>query len=338
MKLLQKAIRGMLTGACVLGLSHGAMAESISLKVSTGFPSVHGTTTEVVLPWLKELGERSGVEIDVRMFAAGSSFGGLDRQLDQVTNGLVDAAVGLAVVPRGRMPSTGMLEIPFLGTNSRSINNAFNTLYKDHFATDFKGLKLVTVLVDCSVIHTVNTPVNTLEDLRGLRLRVPSAMGAELVKAVGGVPVAMPQSQIYESLQRNVIDGAITPWDVISSLKLGEVLNHHTDNTLFCGQLWFAFNQASFDKLPDAVKTTFEEMDGEYAVNMAQDAYDRWRKEAHAFAKENGNKFHKLSDEDVASWATKVQPAIDTYLDGLEAGPVANAREIAAALSKEIAN
>lgn len=296
-----------------------ASAEELALRVSTGFPSVHSTVTEIMLPWLDALSEQSGVEIKPTLFAAGSSLGRLDRQLDQVQNGLVDAAMGLSVVPRGRMPNTELGDIPFLTKDSRTLNEALSSLADSYLAPDYKGLKLVNVFVDCSVLHTVDTPVTKLEDIKGLRIRVPSALGAELVKAVGGVPVTMPQSEIYESLQRNVIDGAITPWDVISSLKLGEVLDHHTDNFLFCGQLWFAFNQRKFEALPDAVKTTFDEINGAFAIDLAQAAYSKARETALAEAHAKGAQFHTLSPEDMAEWKALVQPAVDAYVADYEA-------------------
>jgi TRAP-type C4-dicarboxylate transport system substrate-binding protein len=217
------------------------------------------------------------------------------------------------------------------GDDSRQIDEALSSLAGTELAPDFEGLKLVNLFVDCSVLHTTSKPVAKLEDIRGLRIRVPSALGAQMVEAVGGIPVTMPQSDIYESLQRNVIDGAISPWDVIESLKLGEVLHQHTENVLFCGQLWFAFNERKFEGYPDAVKAAFEEIRGEYALNLAQDVYSRARESAKEFAKANDGEFHQFSDEDMATWKELTQPAVEAFLTENEAA-VPNIREVKAAL------
>lgn len=308
---------GLFAAAASLGCTV-ASAETISLRVSTGFPSVHDTTTQLVMPWIQELSARSGVEIETTLFAAGSALGGLDRQLDQLERGLVDAAVGLAVIPRGRMPRLGLIDLPFLGADSREINLAVDEMLDGAFAPDFANIHMVNVFIDCSVLHTVDRPINGIADIRGLRLRVPSAMGAAMVAAVGGIPVAMPQSEIYENLQRNVIDGAITPWDVITSLNLGEVLNHHTDNVLFCGQLWFGFNQRTYDNLPEAVRTAFDELRGEYAINLAQGVYAASRVVAHDSIIADGNEITHIPDAEMAEWAQLVQPAIEAFLDETE--------------------
>lgn len=327
---------GILAATLALGFG-AAQAQTVSLRVSTGFPAVHDTTTRVVMPWLEELSRRSGVSIEPTLFAAGSSLGGLDRQLDQLQRGLVDVAVGLAVVPRGRMPRTGLADLPFLGADSRQVNIGLSSLIDTDLAPDFEGLHLVNLFVDCSVVHTVSTPVNTLADLRGLRLRVPSALGAAMVAAVGGIPVAMPQSEIYENLQRNVIDGAVTPWDVIESLNLGEVLNYHTENVLFCGQLWFAFSDASYAALPEVMRGVFDEIQGEFALDLAQGVYDETRASAQALARARGSEFTRLSDEDMAEWQRLVAPAVEQYLAETEAAGVADIREIYANLRAAIA-
>lgn len=309
---------GLIATAVTLGCT-AASAQPITLRVSTGFPAVHDTTTQLVLPWIEELSRRSGVEIETTLFAAGSALGTLDRQLDQLERGLVDAAVGLAVVPRGRMPRIGLIDLPFLGDSSRAINMATSDMLDAEFAPDLAGMQVVNVFIDCSVLHTVSRPIHGIADIRGLRLRVPSAMGAEMVAAVGGIPVAMPQSEIYENLQRNVIDGAITPWDVITSLNLGEVLNHHTDNVLFCGQLWFGFNQRTYENLPEPVRTAFDELRGEYAVNLAQGIYEAARVAAQDSVVARGNQITHIPDDQMAEWAALVEPKIEAFLTETEA-------------------
>lgn len=314
-----------------------ADAQTLSLRVSTGFPSVHGIVTEIAEPWLKSLEERSGVKIETTFHTAGSSFGALDRQLDQVQRGLVDAALGLAVVPRGRMPRTAIGDIPFVAPDRRSATYALNSLVGDELAPDFDGLKLVAIMVDCSYLRTVSKPVEKLDDLRGLRIRVPSPLGAAMVDAVGGVPVSMPQAEIYENLERNVIDGAITPWDVMKTLNLAEVLKHHTENMLFCGQLWFAFNEAKFNAYPEAVRQAFDALSGEAVVETLGTVYDGWDEAGKAFAIEKGGQLHSLSDADMAAWKEAAEPAVEAFLKEAEAAGVANIRAIRTALDAAVA-
>jgi TRAP-type mannitol/chloroaromatic compound transport system substrate-binding protein len=54
-----------------------------------------------------------------------------------------------------------------------------------------------------------NKEVNGIEDLQGLKMRIPG-LGGEVLKRVGGLPVTMPGSEVFTSLQTGVIDA--TEW------------------------------------------------------------------------------------------------------------------------------
>jgi TRAP-type mannitol/chloroaromatic compound transport system substrate-binding protein len=56
--------------------------------------------------------------------------------------------------------------------------------------------------------------INTLDDFRGLKMRIPG-LGGEVVRALGGAAVAVPGGEIYGALQSGLIDGAewVGPWN-----------------------------------------------------------------------------------------------------------------------------
>lgn len=60
---------------------------------------------------------------------------------------------------------------------------------------------------DANIIHS-KTPVNSLEDLKGLKLRVPGGMVAEVFQAFGASTVSLPGSDIFPALEKGTIDAA----------------------------------------------------------------------------------------------------------------------------------
>ncbi|MEE2860523.1 MAG: TRAP transporter substrate-binding protein DctP [Paracoccus sp. (in: a-proteobacteria)] len=59
-----------------------------------------------------------------------------------------------------------------------------------------------------SGFRTVSQPIRTLEDLQGLRLRLSGLEQGKLLEKLGGNQVSMAGGEIYQSLERGVIDGA----------------------------------------------------------------------------------------------------------------------------------
>jgi TRAP-type transport system periplasmic protein len=70
-------------------------------------------------------------------------------------------------------------------------------------------------------------PINKVEDLEGLKLRViPNAINVDWVKAVGANPTPMAFPEVYAGLESKAIDGQENPLTVINANKLYEVQKH----------------------------------------------------------------------------------------------------------------
>jgi len=63
------------------------------------------------------------------------------------------------------------------------------------------------------LLFTKDKPVSKMEDLKGMKIRSHGTT-AKVVKALGGIPVTMPMPELYQSLQKGVVDGAIYPIEV----------------------------------------------------------------------------------------------------------------------------
>lgn len=59
-----------------------------------------------------------------------------------------------------------------------------------------------------SGFRTVNKPISTVEDLQGMRLRLSGLEQGRLLEKLGGSQVSMAGGEIYQSLERGVVDGA----------------------------------------------------------------------------------------------------------------------------------
>src|SRR5690606_39879121 len=84
----------------------------------------------------------------------------------------------------------------------------------------------------------MSRPINTPEDLKGVKLRVqPSDIFLDSFSAIGANPVPMAWSEVFTAVQQGTIDGLEIPVPVIYSSKMTEVnkfmsLTNHTYNAL----------------------------------------------------------------------------------------------------------
>jgi TRAP-type C4-dicarboxylate transport system substrate-binding protein len=98
--------------------------------------------------------------------------------------------------------------------------------HSDQFARELEGLKVLAVQGgNLPGILTRNTAVNSLEDLRGLRIRAPTEL-LPLLKQLGADPVSMPMGEVYSALAKGVLDGVVAPTDTFKSLHFTEVTEH----------------------------------------------------------------------------------------------------------------
>ena len=76
-------------------------------------------------------------------------------------------------------------------------------------------------------VLTRERPIESLDDFRGLRLRVQTE-ATEVLRRLGADPVNMPMGEVYSALAKGVIDGVVAPADTLRSLHFSEIAKHFT--------------------------------------------------------------------------------------------------------------
>ena len=306
-----------------------AFADTIELKLSHFLPSSHPTQKDFLEPWAKDLESRTGGKVKITIYPAGSAFGHVAKQYDQVRAGVVDLAHGLTGFPRGRLPRTLIMDLPFLTKSSSAASRTLWDLYPEYLAEEYKGLKVLALHAhNPGLIHTRGKQVTSIDDLKGLRLRAPSQAISMMLKQLGATPVGLPPTQVYENLQKGVIDGNVFPYEAVHGFKLYEVLDYHLDAKAYTTSFYFVMNQKKYDSLSDDVKAAIDAISGDPLVAKFGPWWDSWDKPGIEDIKQKGNPVTTLTDAQRAEWRTKLQPTIDGYLAAAEKAGVKNAREI----------
>lgn len=324
--------------AALLLAGAGAASAETRLKVSHFLPTVHGIHNDFIVPWTEQVSACTGGEVTFEIYAAGSQLGNVARQQEQVLAGVVDIAHGLHGIPRGRFPRTSIIDLPFLTDDAGAATYALWQLLPDYLAEEYRGLKVLALHAhNGGVIHTRERKVQTMEDLAGLRIRTPSPAVSEMLSFLGATPQGLPPGEVYESLQRGVIDGTVFPWDPVNSFGLNEVLKYHLEAGVYTVSFFFVMNERSYNRLSDRAKACIDQHSGDALVAKFDAWWDAWDAPGRAQAVAAGHEITTLTAEERARWREALQPMIKSYLDTVKKEGVDNAEEIYRLIQEKIA-
>jgi TRAP-type C4-dicarboxylate transport system substrate-binding protein len=323
--------------ALIATVGIAAQAET-TLKVSHYLPAVHGIHTDFIGPWAEQVTECTNGEVQFEISPAGTQLGNVARQQEQVMAGVVDIAHGLSGIPRGRFPRTSLIDMPFLTDNAGAASYALWEVFPDYLAEEYKGLKVLALHAhNGGLLHTNETKVETMEDMEGLRIRTPSPAVSEMLSFLGADPQGLPPGEVYESLQRGVINGTVFPWDPVKSFGLNEVLKYHLDLGAYTVSFFFVMNERSYSKLSPMAQACIDQYSGTDLVAKFGGWWDAWDAPAREDAVEAGHEITTLSDEERARWEEALQPMMQSYLQSVKDEGVDNAEEIYKALQDKVA-
>jgi TRAP-type C4-dicarboxylate transport system substrate-binding protein len=238
--------------------------------------------------------------------------------VDQAVDGVVDIIWTLPGYTPGRFPRTEVFELPFMVADAEAGSAAFWDLAQAEMVdTDFADLHLLgTWMHGPGVIHS-NKAIHSPSDIAGLKLRGPSRVTTKALEALGATAVGMPVPAVPEALSKGTIDGALLPWEVSASLKVGELVHNHTEfagPSIYTATFILAMNKDAYAALPDDLKAAIDSVSGRDfsahagKVQQAEDIPSR------AFAAGLGNAIVTIPEAETAVWAEATAPVVADWI------------------------
>jgi TRAP-type transport system periplasmic protein len=299
---------------CAISPAHGKNTE---LTYSIFFPATHGHTL-MATEWAKEVEKRTNGAVKINMFPGGT-LTPPDQCYDGVVKGISDIGMSVLSYTRGRFPLTEVIDLPLGYTSGIQATRLCNAYYDQFRPKELDDVKIMYLHAHGPGILHSKKPVHTLEELKGMKIRC-SGTSAKVVTALGATPVAMPQNEAYEALQKGVVDGLVSPIETLKGWKFAEVVKSTTQNfgSSYTLAFFVAMNKKKWDALPKDVQATIETINKEW-IEKTGKAWDELDKEGTAFALSKGNEIIPLSKEEDERWAKKVQPVLADYVAAMKA-------------------
>ncbi|MGC1442939.1 MAG: TRAP transporter substrate-binding protein [Burkholderiaceae bacterium] len=306
----QSILKGGFLAATTLALgisSSVAMAQNVTLRMSTWLPPKHHLVADTLKVWFAQIEKASGGTLKIKLDPA--PIAKPPAQYDVVRDGAADMAYHVVAYTPGQIEIVRGIELPFISPNAEIGSQAAYDWYDRNvgFDKEFKDVKVITMMVHGpGSIHT-KKEIRNLADLAGVKLRVGGG-GVRMSEALGATPVAMPAPQAYQAIQKGVADGAMFPFEAVKGFRLGELLDYHLKipGGLYTTPFAVIMNRKKYDGLSDAHKKVLADLGGIAGAKTLGAGWDRADMAGEKFGLEKNGKVSTLPEDEVAKWAEKV--------------------------------
>ncbi len=257
-------------------------------------------------PWAEKVEAESLGRIKVEIYPFMQLGGSATAQYDLIRDGAIDGGWVIPGYQPGRFPEAEALELPFMTPKSgEAASRAAWDFTQAHLMDDFADVHLIAAhMHGPGLIHKKGPAVQSVSDLKGLKLRGPSRPTTLLLRKLGAQPVGMAVPAFPEALSKGVVDGGVITWEMSPSLKLDELTDSHTDvageTALYNLFFIWAMNKDSYARLPDDLKAVIDANSGLVASAWAGRAHDTGDAEGRAAMEAAGNDIAEISPEETA--------------------------------------
>ena len=208
------------------GLS-SAYAEGMPFRITlnTGPNHVRNIALE---EFVTKLTERTEGQLDVQVFSSGQLYKGPDVP-KALAQGAVEMGVPIVNYISSVVPNAGLLDLPiFYGRSIEDIHKVTDGPVGEELTAEIEAklnVKVIGKYLDLGhgSLFTTQTPVSSLSDLDGLRLRVPGSPAAKVrYDNMGVESIAISFADVPIALAQGTVDGLMTTHETIRSAKLWE--------------------------------------------------------------------------------------------------------------------
>lgn len=303
--------------SCALVLfftSDMAAAKETRLVFATTSPASYDFVKEVLTPWAERINEQGKgvIKIDVRY---GPTAANHLNFVDRVRSDVVQIAWGLQAHVGGEFSLTELTAVPFLIDNAEVGAVALWRLYKEGgLASDYTDIvPLFLTAFPQTALH-MNAPLASLDNLGGAKVIALSRMQSDVISGLGGTPISLPITDMYEAIQRRTVDGTSVQWSAFAPFNLAEVTKYHVDAPLGGAAGMVFMSKRRYEALPEAARKILEQNSGESQSRTFGAFWDRAQAEGRSDVQaRGGHTIATLNAQQLATWRAMSLPAVEKW-------------------------
>jgi tripartite ATP-independent transporter DctP family solute receptor len=302
-------------GVCLLafwGVAGNVQAEVV-LRFAGNLPLGHHVTRgQELMASLIE--KKSGGKIKVQVYPAGQLFADKDM-MKAIPSGAVEMAEVTLSQWTGLVPGLLLLDLPLYFADRKHIwrtvdGEAGEVMKKD---LEKAETKLIYWMDYGAADFICKTPLRTLEDFKGKRLRAIGEMGTEVIRSFGGAPTFLGAGEVYMALQRGTIDGATSGTTSFYERKLYEVTKHVTHADYAFIMFAVVMNLKKWNEMPADLQKVIQEC-GLEAQDWGRKESEKMDKECLELLRKKGMEIYVLPEKERARWQTASKSCRERFL------------------------
>ena len=280
------------------------------LNISSWAPPTHLTNSQVWPTWGKWIEEATEGRVTTKIeYKLASPL----KQFELVRDGVADAA-WIFHGYNTRYAATQAVEMPNLGTSAEAASVAYWRVHQKYLAkaNEHEGVTLVGLSSHGPAVIQTKTPLNSLSELNGLKIRVPGGVGSKVGKAL-----KLPAPKVYEALSSGVADGIFMPIETQKSFRLKEVVPYVTimPGGLYYGSFAYLLNTDFLNSLSEKDRNAILSVSGEKLTRLAGQAWDNADKAGHADALASGSTVTTASQATHAEYLDLMAPVEAAWIE-----------------------
>jgi len=320
--------------------SPAAMAEELSF--ASHLPHNHETVTGMFTWFEKEVAQRSGGTLSLKLYPAGQLGAGGAQQYKRVLEGVADIVIGTAAATPTLFPKTLLMTPPGKAVDGEDAARRMWSVYDQYLADEWQDVKVLALGAASGRMIVGNKNLSTFDGMQGAKIVPFAAMTTPVIQGMGMVPVQMEPAEHYTGLSTGTIDAAVsTINNLLPPWNLDEVADYAIVNTPSTSLvIYIAMNKARYEGLSEEHRKILDEIAGlplSVELSRSFDDYDdvalKWIDEQIA-AGELEVEWLVTSAEERAKMEAGAAAAMEEIYAAYAAQGIDNAREIYEAINE----
>jgi TRAP-type C4-dicarboxylate transport system substrate-binding protein len=291
-----------------------AKADPVQLKFA--YPSApNNALFQGMQGWADDVNKEAAGAIEIKIIPGGV-IGDNSNMFDRVTGGVADIGFAVFGPVSSVFPKTNVGTLPFEARTHREDALALWALYdKGVIKDEFTRFRPVAFVVFPGLVIHSKKPIHTLADVKGMKISVEGRVLSQMIPRLGAAPISLQPGELYQSLQRGLVDAVPQGWPSVPTFHLNEVTNFHLEVPLGFNTGYVAMNNDSYAKLPPAGKAAIDKLSGKVFVERLVAADDTMQAVGRDATKAlPGQTIAQLDPAEEARWKEAVAPVTEDWV------------------------